>query len=259
MHKKRIASKLPDNIQATHNDTKNILEYENQLDLDKLSIEQQYVQVTYDAILEIGIDKISAREIGRRIGKSAPAVYWYLDNMDFLIAVASVKFLKNYYEDLYDIAQDNPNPLILNLLGWECFAYYAFNNVPIFANLFMEDSNTACKAMSRYYELFPSELNGIKDYLYPALITADLSSRDRLLLQHAADQNMISQDAVDYLVDCDILFLDGLFHQYRNTYAEPDNAQEAVRRFTKNISRNLSNELLEGNNNVAEFLSRYNF
>ena len=35
MHKKRIASKLPDNIQATHNDTKNILEYEcNELKFD---------------------------------------------------------------------------------------------------------------------------------------------------------------------------------------------------------------------------------
>ena len=230
---------------------------DGQAERDDKSIEQQYVDVAHDAIVEIGVDGISAREIGRRMGRSAPAVYWHFESMDFLIAVASVRFLKEYYDDLFDIAQENPNPLILNVMGWECLAYYAFSNVLVFENLFMGDSDMASKAVARYYELFPDELSRAKDYLYPAITTADLRSRDRMLLQQAADLEMISQDAVDYIVDCDLLVLGGLFRMYRSSYKEPGKAQEAVKRFLTIIARNLGNELLAGNETTAEFLKRY--
>ena len=229
----------------------------NRADQNDKSIEQQYVDVTYDAIVEIGVDGISAREIGRRVGRSAAAVYWHFESMDFLIAVASVRFLREYYDDLFDIAQENPNPLVLNVMGWECLAYYAFGNIPIFENLFMGDSNMASKAVARYYELFPDELSRAKDYLYPAITTADLRSRDRMLLQQAADMGMISQDAVDYIADCDLLVLGGLFRIYRDSSDNPEKLQEAAKRFMSIIARNLGNELLPGNESSKQFLKRY--
>lgn len=222
-----------------------------------LTIEQQYVNTAYEMINEVGVEGISAREIAKRLKRTAPAVYRHFESMDYLIAVAAVRFLKPYYDDMNDIAQNDPNPIILDTLAWECFAYYAFNNASIFEILFLGDSGMANKAVERYYELFPDEIGVIKNYMHPAASTADLPKRDALILSMAAEQGIIEQRAVDYLVDIDIFVFYGMLYRYRNSNLDADKAREATKRYVRIIANNYAHVLLPGNDEVSEFLKRY--
>ncbi len=222
-----------------------------------LSIEQQYVNTAYEIIVESGVESVSAREVAKRLGRTAPAVYRHFESMDHLIAVAAVRFLKPYYDDMNDIAQNDPNPIILDTLAWECFAYYAFNNAPVFEILFMGDSGMANKAVRRYYELFPDEIGVIKNYMHPAASTADLPKRDAMMMNMAADQGLIERESVDYLVDVDIFVFYGMLYRYRNSEMDVDQAREATKRFTRIIASNYFHALIPGNHEVSEFLKRY--
>ncbi len=222
-----------------------------------LTIEQQYVNTTYEMINKVGVEGISAREIAKRLKRTAPAVYRHFESIDHLIAVASVRFLKPYYDDMNDIAQNDPNPIILDTLAWECFAYYAFNNAAIFEILFMRDSGMASKAVKKYYELFPDEIGVIKDYIRTAASIADLPKRDAMVLNLAAEQGIIEQNAVDYLVDIDIYVFYGMLYRYRNSNLDADKAREATRRYVRMIANNYAHVLLPGNDEVSEFLKRY--
>ncbi len=224
---------------------------------NELGIEQQYVNTAYDMILEVGVDGISAREIAKRMGRTAPAVYRHFESMEYLIAVASVRFLKPYYDDMNDIAQNDPNPIILDTLAWEIFAFYAFNNVQIFEILFMGDAGMANRAVTKYYELFPDEIGTVKNYMHPAASSAELHKRDALILGMAAEQGIIKQEAVDYLVDIDVFVFYGMLYRFRNSNMSSDEARDATKRYVKIIANNYAHVLLPGNDEVSEFLKRY--
>ena len=65
-----------------------------------IDVKRQYVDAAYELICEAGMENASAREIARTMGKTAPAVYYHFESLDRLLAIAAVRFLKPYYENV---------------------------------------------------------------------------------------------------------------------------------------------------------------
>lgn len=222
------------------------------------SIRRRYIDETYKLIQEHGVSGIRIREVARQVGLNSAMLYRHFDDLDHLIGVTCVRFLIPYYESLTGIIEGNPNLVDANLQSWECFAWYAFNDVPIFLHVFFngEDHALGERYIREYFELFPEDYHhvpGIFEYLVPI---ADLGERTRLVLMRAAEQGVIAHDDVEQLAACDVFIMEGMLHAYRHNYREPEKAREATRRYILTIMRNYERALIPGASIMYRFPSR---
>ena len=211
----------------------------------KPEIKREYIDVVYKMLVEEGIENVSARELGRRMGKSTAAVYRHFESLDYLIGLASVRYLNPYYDLLVELATDTPNPLDLCLQTWEAFAYYAFRDIPIFENLFFGPARGG-KFIEEYYEYFPEERARMRRYIEAVVDSTDLVERGRFLHSRAAEEGYIALQDVEYLLNIDVLTLRGLFQEYRNRVADDAMVNEAVSRFSAILYRTYKRALLPG-------------
>ena len=222
-------------------------------------IKRQNVEAAYALLCEVGMEGASAREIARRMGTTAPAVYRHFKSLDHLLALASVRFLMPYYENLEALAPTCANSLDVNIQGWECFAYYAFQNVAVFENLFFGNHSDGMDPINEYYELFPEEKAQIKDYLTQPTSSVDMRERDLYMLNRAVGEGYIRSEDVEYLADCDLLILRGMFQQYRNEKTDAASAHKIARLFLRLVYRNYTRCLLSGKRIMEGLSGRYAF
>ena len=105
-----------------------------------------------DLILAVGggsvIDCAKAISVSAYCEGDAWQKYWVdfrpLENR--VVAVASIRFLRDYIEDARLLSKVDMNPLELNLQLWECLAYYSFRNADVYENLFFGGSDNGLYA-----------------------------------------------------------------------------------------------------------------
>lgn len=208
---------------------------------------KEYIEATYNILVQDGIDGITIRKVADAVGCSSAALYKHFDDLDHLISLASVRFLRSYAEDTRMLSRLDLNPLELNLQLWECFAYYSFENIPIFENLFFgKNIENIQKNISDYYQEFPDELTDMRGYLNLLMRSSNIMERDFIMLKRGVDAGMIDLESADYLSKTDIYVFRGMLASYRLTYKEPGVAQKAIREFMNIITRNYNDQLLPG-------------
>ena len=97
---------------------------------------QKFVDVTYYMIKEKALENLKVRDIAKRVGCTAAALYKHFETMDYLIMVASIRFLDDYMMELMELTESEQNSIEINLAAWKAFNKYAFANPPIFIHLF---------------------------------------------------------------------------------------------------------------------------
>lgn len=210
------------------------------------SVKQKYIEAAYEMICDVGYENISIRSLARKLGCNSAILYRHFHSLNYLLMVASVRFLRPYHEALQALSSNIPSSLDLNLQGWECLAYYGFQNIPIYQNLFLEDPDLRAQAFDEYFNEYPEELKYMKGYLTDALTEADLLKRDHLLLESAVIQGQIASDSVEYLANSDLYILRGMFQYYRDSYKEPGIAHKATLEFINLLYHNYKSQLLPG-------------
>lgn len=207
---------------------------------------REYVVRTYDMLVQEGYENISIRKIAEALDCNTATLYRYFGTLDDLIAIASVRCLQPYYQDIAAISTDTPNPIEIDLLTWQIFAYNAFRNAPMFENLFFNPDRPATDALTRYFELFPEDRSMLKEYLFPITQNNDLREHNRYLLNLAADKRMINRDSVDALVNMNFFSFAGLLHYHCHDYKEEGVAEHATREYMEILYHVYRQELLPG-------------
>lgn len=194
---------------------------------------RKYIEATYDLLVEEGIEGVSSRKVASRAGTSATALYRHFDNVEDLVAAASLRFLHDYTVDARTLSEVDLNPLELNLQLWECFAYYSFHEAPIFENLFFGEGRqgTLVTAAEAYYEEFPEELEEMPDFMAHMFTGDTMFERDYVLLSRAVEMGMLTQENASYLCDVDTYLYRGMLAMIRDTYDRPDVARQATHDF----------------------------
>lgn len=224
---------------------------------EKLQVKREYVEAAFELMQEKGFAGVSAREIGRKVGKTAPSVYRHFKSIDYLAAVASVRYLRPYYQDIADFAPRIMSPLDLNFEAWETFAYYMLQNIPVCENLFFSDGFSSGGAIEEYYQLYPDERINVKHFMESAYETTDLLERDRMLLAGAAEEGYISQSDVEYLALTDVFLFRGICAQHRNDAMNSEKVHEAVMTFVRLLYRTYRRALLPGKTLLKGLTQRY--
>ena len=220
-------------------------------------VKRLYVNTAYELLSSAGFEGVSAREIARIVGKTPPAVYRHFPSIDYLSAVASVRALMPYYKTLSALVPSRASALDVNIQTWECFAFYALKNVSMYENFFANGGFEGLNPIEDYFELFPEERVKVGDIINAPVRLTDLRDRDAYMIRCAVEEGYIAAESVEYLVDCDELFLRGLFQEYRDVQIDELQAREVTKKFVGLIYRNYTNCLLPGKRIMADFTSRY--
>ena len=78
---------------------------------------RKLVEATYDIIVEQGIETVTSREVARRVNVTATMIYKHFESLNYLIVVASIRYITDYLEELEMISMQESNPVEMNLLG----------------------------------------------------------------------------------------------------------------------------------------------
>ena len=172
---------------------------------------RKYIDAAYRILERDGLDGISIRKVADEVGCSSAALYKHFDNLDELVVYASIRFLSDYSLDVQTLSKVDLNPLQLNIQLWECFAFYAFRNVPVFEQLFYNtDPDLLSSVLYDFYQIFPEELTNVRSYMITMMGNSDIKKRGFLTMSKAVDMGMIDMESLSYLCETDSYIFRGM-------------------------------------------------
>lgn len=213
------------------------------------SPKRRYIEATYNLLKREGLDGITIRKVASEAGCTSGAIYKHFKDANELIAVASVRYLRDYAEDARTLSKVDLNPLELNLQLWECFAFYSFTDAPIFENLFFSLSEAGydtTNAVDIYYECFPEEIQDQKGFIQEMFSGATMFERDSILLKQAAQIGALTEESARYLCTLDTYLFRGMLASVRGTYQDPLVARATTRDFMRLLVRGYESQLNPG-------------
>ena len=148
------------------------------------------IHAAMEMIHESGIQSVSARSLGARVGMNSALIYRYFRDIDELVLFACVHALQEYTNDMVvsssglDPDTDESYDADIYMLSWEIFCKHAFNNPEEFNTLFFSrHSSDLPDVIKEYLELFPPERDTSSDVFLEAMFrTTNLHDRNFLLL-----------------------------------------------------------------------------
>ena len=119
----------------------------------------QFIKVTQKLLDEDGLKYLSIRKIATASGFHNSTIYFYFQDLDELIMLASISRFQKYSEKLE--ALNYTSDVYEKFYAiWDCFAESALKYSCIFHNFFFgKHSDNLPDFLNIYYDLFPEERN----------------------------------------------------------------------------------------------------
>ena len=211
-------------------------------------VKRKYIEATYKLLERDGLDGVSIRKVAEEIGCSSAALYRHFPDFEKLVAVASIRFLRDYINNARFLSQVDLNPLELNLQLWECLAYYSFRNADVYENMFFGDvaGELYNEATAEYFDQYPEDLEGLKDFMLDMVRDATIEQRDSILLGRAVEMGMLSRKSAEYLRKIDTYLYRGMLASLRGRVLGDSDFREATREFMQLMIRSYTTQLEEG-------------
>jgi AcrR family transcriptional regulator len=201
---------------------------------------KMFVETAYKILQEEGLENIKARRLAQELKCTPTVIYRYFDNIDHLIALASIRILNEYLVDFRNLVNDPQiltDPYGLNLRMWDCLGKHAFQNIPIYENLFFRKyKNSLGDIIFEYYQLFLADVKQDFDgYSTSILFNDDIFQRDLILLRRASAVGTITFQEAEYLSQIECHIFHGVLLKYMDNYNEPGIPEKATAEFSELI------------------------
>lgn len=162
------------------------------------------IQGAMEMIRESGIDSVSARALGSRIGMNSAMIYRYFRDIDEVILYACVHALQDYSAEMnaafreLDPSDGETTDTDIYFISWQLFCKHAFSAPDEYRMLFFSRHSTGLSSIIKeYYELFPPETSDADDYILRAMyMTSDLRKRNLLLLIPVLESRKAEQEII---------------------------------------------------------------
>lgn len=196
---------------------------------DSLNKKRQYIEATYNIIRKDGIGQIRIRKLAQMIGCTSAVLYRHFENVEHLITLASIRFLKEYMEAFQQAAQvRKTNPIQYSQDMWKLFTEESFKYPEIYEYLFFgKYTDQLGDIIYEYFQLFPEELIEMDGYSVSILMEGDLETRELILLRTAANKGMITLDEAKLLSRVEMMIYQGYLYRCRNCQDEQQKAKSA--------------------------------
>ncbi|SHK09337.1 TetR/AcrR family transcriptional regulator [Tepidibacter formicigenes] len=156
-----------------------------------------FIDAASEIIEKEGIDGVTIRKVASISGYNSATLYNYFENLDHLIFLASMKFIRPYTESLPNYIKDSKNALDKTLLVWECFCYYSFKDPKIYYSIFFAKLNNSINDyIQEYYEIYPQELASSTHNISTMLLKSNIYDRALVLLEDCVKEGFIDKENI---------------------------------------------------------------
>ena len=155
-----------------------------------------FVKATIEILKEDGIDEVYIRHVSTRAGYSSATLYLYFKDLNELVSLSSIFYLRNYVNEIAQTGNEKRTPKETYRYTWDVFVRHALNKPDIYLNLFFgPNSDSLDENTMAYYGLFPDELDiNIDDSLLDMLASGRLLERNKKVLRpYAAELGMTEE------------------------------------------------------------------
>lgn len=178
------------------------------------------ISAAMEMIRKGGIQSVTARSLGSRVGMNSALIYRYFSDIDEVILFACVHALQEYNRDMSaafaeaNMTLDDFYDEDIYIVSWELFCKHAFNNPEEYLTLFFSKHSAYLRDVIRqYYELFPDSIDSRKDVIIEGMLrTADLRKRNLLVLIPVLEGRKSEQEII-LLNDITVSFCFALLNQ----------------------------------------------
>ncbi|MCB2289389.1 TetR/AcrR family transcriptional regulator [Clostridium sp. CS001] len=200
-----------------------------------------FLTATNTIIDEEGISAVTIRKVASIAGFNIATVYNYFENLNHLIFFASLKYLKDYAEDLPKYTMNSENSLENYLNVWKCFSYHSYLRPEIYNIIFFSSFShtTVNSSIKTYYSIFPEEIGEETKKFLPMLFEDNIHLRDYTLLKAAAAEGFFREEDLHEINEMNILIYNGMLSRIlsgKNDYT----VDVAVKKTLTYIERTLS-------------------
>ena len=162
------------------------------------------INAAMEMIHESGIQSVSARSLGARVGMNSALIYRYFRDIDELVLFACVHALQEYTNDMVvsssDLDPDNDESYDAEIYmrSWKLFCKHAFSKPEEYNALFFSrHSADLPSVIKEYLELFPPEREDSGDLMLEAMFrTSSLQSRNLILLVPLLETKASEKDII---------------------------------------------------------------
>ncbi|KNF07002.1 transcriptional regulator, TetR family [Gottschalkia purinilytica] len=183
----------------------------NKKEIQKRRMMHYFIDAAYKIIEEDGIESVTIRKVSDLAGYNSATLYNYFENIDHLIFLSAMRYIKDYTVSLSKYIKDANNALEKFLCIWECFCKYSFEKPEIYHAIFFAklDKNLE-DYVSQYYDLFPEDLGSSSEDLSAMLLKHNIYDRGMTILEECAKENFINEEDASAINEITLLIYEGI-------------------------------------------------
>lgn len=181
-----------------------------------IATKQNFILHVYQKLLQDDTENLTVRALSKEVGLSSAALYRHFFSLDYLLIVASIRFLDSYLKDYGVMLRVHSNLFVSYFDGWKLFNHYAFMRPKIFYRLFWGKENKYfADAVTDYFSAFPvSQQDIYPNYFYSMLNCSDITQRDHMILQEANTAcPLLTSEQIQYFGRTNSLISKGLLEE----------------------------------------------
>lgn len=196
-----------------------------------------FLEATSRIMEDEGIEDVTIRKVASMAGFNSATLYNYFENLNHLLFFASLKYLKDYANDLYSFVKDSKNSIDTYLKVWECFSYHSYLKPEIYNLIFFNgfSHSTINDSIKTYYSIFPEELAGESHKFLPMLLEDNIYQRDYKLLQAAVIEGFVNEADIYEINEMNVLIYQGMLSRIlnKNSNCTVDESVEKTLKYVK--------------------------
>ncbi|WP_258112399.1 TetR/AcrR family transcriptional regulator [Alicyclobacillus sp. SP_1] len=195
-----------------------------------------FVDATAKIIEEEGMENVTIRKVADLAGYTSATIYNYFNELSHLIFFASMRFLKDYTQELSVYMSRGKDSIEKYLLTWECFCQHSFRNPQVFHAIFISDlGSQPDELLKRYYSVYQSDLTGLPEDIKPLVFEYSLSKRSQAVLEKAVAENLLDEQDIESINEMTVLIWQGMMTTVLNNRRNytPDEASQRTMRYIR--------------------------
>jgi len=200
-----------------------------------------FIESANTIIEKEGLESVTIRKVAKLAGYNSATLYNYFENLNHLLFYASVKYLKDYAENLPKYIKGSKDPIEAYLNVWKCFCYYSYLKPEVFSLIFFSEftHSQVNDSIKTYYSIFPEEISEESKKFFPILLEDNIHIRDYTLLKAAADKGFIKEENIHDINEMNVLIYQGMLSRLLSKNID-FSVEEAVEKTLKYIEITLN-------------------
>jgi len=154
-----------------------------------------FIDAAAEIIITEGADKVTIRKVGDVAGYNSATIYNYFENLEHLISLASMKFMKDYTNDLPKCLKKGTNTFEKAILIWTCFCKHSFKSPEIYYSIFFNNlSKPTHRYFKEFYSIYTEYLAEMSEMVSSMLIEDDIYDRSLVLLKECSKHGFFKEE-----------------------------------------------------------------